>query len=184
MMRELRGDAAGALRLIQGHLLGPDGKPFWRPWRVDRLAQIVMLGPALPAWAISRWLVAQAHETFGRPGDPRRRRSLELALEVRGGTHGLSVHGHDDAMCKLIDHDWVYRQLFLYDLGGLSDFIRSTAAADLLAGADHIHDWARAPMSALRLVDRSASTVTWERIDDGERLVLANIGSAAARRPR
>ncbi|MGI8522974.1 MAG: hypothetical protein ACR2K3_06645 [Nocardioides sp.] len=176
---ERRGDADEALRLISGRLLGPDGRAFWRPWRVSRLAQVTLLGPALPAWAVSRWIVAQAHETFGGAGDRRRRRSLELALEVRGSTDGLSVHGEDDAMCKMIDHDWVYRQLFLYELGGLSAFIRSAATPDLLAGADRIREWAKAPMVALRLEERTAESVTWERVDDREPLVLPNIGSAA-----
>jgi hypothetical protein len=176
---ERRGDAEAAMTLIAQRPFGPDGKPFWRPWRVHRLAQVRMLGPGLPGWAASRWVAAQAHDTLGVPGDRRRRRCQELALEVRGGLEGLSIHGETDALAKLMDGDWVYRQLFLYDLGGLADFIRSRATPDLLSGADSIHDWCLAPMTALRLVGRSARTVTWERLDDGSVLDMPNIGSAA-----
>jgi hypothetical protein len=176
---ERRGDANEALRLMSGRVLGPDGLPFWRPWRVNRLRQVTMLGAELPAWGVSRWVAAQAHETLGVPGDRRRRRCEELALEIRGGLDGLSVYGDGDAVCKLMDRDWVYRQLFLYELGGLSEFVRRVATPDLLAGADHIHDWARAPMTAFRLVERAPGTVTWHSVETGEQLALPNIGSAA-----
>jgi hypothetical protein len=176
---ERRGDATEALRLMSARVLGPDGSPFWRPCRVNRLTQIRALGPALPAWGVSRWIAAQALDHLGAPGDPRRNRCVDLALEVRGGLDGLSVHGDQDALCKLVDTDWVYRQLFLYELGCLSHFVRRVASPDLLAGADHIHDWSRAPMSALRLVERTAATVTWEYVASGERVELPNVGSAA-----
>jgi hypothetical protein len=176
---ERRGDAGEALRLMAGRAIGPDGKPFWRPWRVQRLSQVAMLGSALPAWGVSRWIAAQAHDTFGEPGDRRRKRCEELALEVRGGLAGLSTHGEQDARGKLMDHDWVYRQLFLYELSGLSDFVRRAAAPDLLVGADHIHDWAKAPMTALRLVERRAATIIWECVETGANAALPNIGSAA-----
>jgi hypothetical protein len=176
---ERRGDAQRALRLMGERPMGPDGTPFWRPWRVERLTQVEMLGSALPRWAVSRWIAAQAHETLGGPGDRRRKRCEELALEIRGGLGGLSVHGDQDARCKLMDRDWIYRQLLLYELGGLSEFVRRHATPDLLAGSDRIHDWAKAPMSALRLVGRDAGTVIWEHVDSAERLELPNIGTAA-----
>ncbi len=176
---ERRGDAQAALQLIHGRLVGPDGGPFWRPARINRLTQVVMLGSALPRWAVTRWVLAQARDGLGPPGDPVRRHCLARAIEIRGGTHGLSHHGEADAIAKIVDHDWVYRQLYLYELGGLARFVRSGVTPDLVAGADHLHDWMRAPMCALRLVARAPDLVTWERLDTGERLDLANIGSAA-----
>ena len=166
---ERRGDAQAALQLIHGRLVGPDGGPFWRPARINRLTQVVMLGSALPRWAVTRWVLAQARDGLGPPGDPVRRHCLARAIEVRGGTHGLSHHGEADAIAKIVDHDWVYRQLYLYELGGLARFVRTGVTPDLVAGADHLHDWMRAPMFALRLVDRAPDTVTWERLDTGER---------------
>ena len=32
---EARGDANAALDVMDAFALGPDGKPFWRPWRVE-----------------------------------------------------------------------------------------------------------------------------------------------------
>ena len=180
---ERRGDAEAALLLMSSRLLGPDGRPFWRPARVSRLSQVVLLGSTMPRWAVSRWIVAQAHDWCARPGDPVRGNALERAIEVRGGTDGLSTRDEVDAQCKIFDHDWVFRQIYLYELGGLARFVRSRGTPDLLAGADHIHDWARAPMEALRLVERTPGTVIWHRVASGDRVELANIGTAAVVMP-
>lgn len=176
---ESAGDAAEAMRLIMTRQLDPEGRHFWRSCRIDRLCQVVMLGPDLPAWAISRWLVAQAHDHLGRPGNRRARRAGEIAVAARGGLAGLSGRREQDARSRIVDHDWVYRQAYTYELGGLSRFVRSYAAPALVARADHIHDWARAPMCGLRLVERGAGTTAWDRVDTGERLELPNIGSGA-----
>jgi hypothetical protein len=176
---ERRGDAEEALLLMSSRLLGPDGQPFWRPARVSRLTQVVLLGSTLPRWAVSRWIVAQAHDWSAKPGDPVRGKALRRAIEVRGGTGGLSTRDEVDAQCKIFDHDWVFRQLYLYDLGALARFVRLRGTPDLLAGADRIHDWARTPMEAFRLVERTPGTVTWDRVAGGERVELANIGTAA-----
>jgi len=180
---ERRGDAEAALLLMSSRLLGPDRQPFWRPMRVSRLSQVVLLGSRLPRWAVSRWIVAQAHDWLARPGDPVRGEALARAVEVRGGTAGLSTRDEVDAQCKIFDHDWVFRQLYLYELGGLERFLSSRATPDLLVGADRVRDWARAPMGALRLVERTPGTVCWQRVETGARVVLPNIGSAVVVTP-
>ncbi len=91
----------------------------------------------------------------------------------------LAATCRQDARCRLVDHDWVYRQVYTYELGGLSRFLRGYAAPELVARADHIHDWARAPMCGLRLVERHPGSTTWERVDTRERIVTANLGSAS-----
>lgn len=113
------------------------------------------------------------------PQSSYRDRDASEVLEIRGSLDGLSTHDELDARCKLMDRDWVYRQLFLYELGGLSTFVRRVATPDLLAGADHIRDWVKTPMTALQLVERAPGTVTWEYVETGELLELPNIGSAA-----
>ena len=159
--------------------LGPDGKPFWRPWRVRYLTQLAYLGPLLPRWATSRWVLAQALQALQEGSRDRTRRALEIAIKVRGGEGELPGMDAMDAKCKVMDHDWVYRQVFLYELGGLDDFLRRRASADLVAGADRIREWARAPMGAYRLLDRRADVTTWEDIATGAEIRLANIGSGA-----
>jgi hypothetical protein len=175
---EADGDALETLRLMQAHALDPEGRQFWRLCRYERLAQVLLLGSDLPGWAVSRWLVAQAHNAVPRPRDRWRRRAEELSLDVVGGLESLSGRGDTEARCQLMDRNWVYRQVFTYDLGGLARFVRSNAGPELVARADRIHDWARAPTSSLRLVALSASTVTWARLDTGELLEHPNIGSA------
>lgn len=176
---EARGDAEAALALLSEKPFGPDGKLFWRPWRVRYLTQLAALGPMVPRWATSRWILAQALQAMHEESRDRARRALELAIELRGGEGELPGVDELDAKCKVMDHDWVYRQVFLYELGGLHDFLRRRASADLVAGADRIREWARAPIGAYRLLDRAADVTTWEDIATGAEIRLANIGSGA-----
>lgn len=81
-------------------------------------------------------------------------------MDIRGGLGESTTGGELDAHCTLVDHDWVYRQVYTYELGGLSRFVRSQATPERVALADRIHDWARAPMCALRLLERAPATTT------------------------
>ncbi|MCW2794892.1 MAG: hypothetical protein JWM79_389, partial [Nocardioides sp.] len=159
-----------------------DGK-FWRPWRVRRLVELDFWRPVLPGWATSRWILAQALQHLpDQPGpvaSHRVHRALAIAIELRGGPQNLPGVDPDDARCRVIDHDWVYRQLHLYELGGLSHFLDRVAPADLVAGADRIRDWAAAPMGGYRLLARDARTVTWHDLADDETVRTPNIGTAA-----
>jgi len=175
---EARGDAASALELMGRRPLGPDGKPFWRPWRIRHLAQLVAMEELLPRWVTSRWILAQAMQTLQESSRKRALRSLEIAIEVRGGEQTLRGVDSVDARAKVVDRDWVYRQVYLYELGGLNDFLRSVASPDLVAGADRIQDWARAAMGGYRLLGHRPDAVTWGCLATGVRLVAPNIGSA------
>jgi hypothetical protein len=176
---ERRGDALGALAIIERHPAGSDGLTFWRPARIERLLQVAELAPVLPAWATSRWILDQAlqlmHEAVREP----RRRALRIAVELRGGPDELPGMDEADAMSKVIDHDWVYRQLVLYEYGGLSTFLRRAAAPDLVVGADHIQDWARSPMRVLRFEERTEQTLTWTDLSSRDRVLVPNLGAAA-----
>jgi hypothetical protein len=143
---ERRGDAVHALATMASH---PDADGFWRPWRVRLLCQIAMFGPLLPRWATSRWTLAQALQHLGQPGggpDRRVHRALDQAIELRGGRARLPGRDPIDAVCRVMDNDWVFRQLHLYELGGLRHFLDRVASPDLVAGADRIRDWAKSPM--------------------------------------
>lgn len=176
---ERRGDAMQALATMAAH---PNGLAFWRPWRVRALGQIAMFGPLLPRWATSRWILAQALQHLGPPGGPANRRAhraLEQAIDLRGGRDRLPGRDPLDAVCKVMDHDWVFRQLHLYECGGLRYFLEGVAAPDLVSGADRIRDWATTPMGGFRLLGREARTVTWEDLALGEPVPTANIGAAS-----
>jgi hypothetical protein len=175
---ERRGDAMEALATMAAH---PDGLAFWRPWRVRALGQIAMFGPLLPRWATSRWILAQALQHLGLPGGVANRRvhrALEQAIELRGGRDRLPGRDPLDAVCKVMDHDWVFRQLHLYELGGLRYFLDRVAAPDLVSGADRIRDWATTPMGGFRLLERAAGTIAWQDLALGEPVSTANIGTA------
>jgi hypothetical protein len=181
---ERRGDALGALTQMVEH---PDGLAFWRPWRIRVLSQMLMFGPLLPRWATSRWILAQALQHLSDvPGgeDGRRvQRALEQAIELRGGLDNLPGMDPMDARAKVMDHDWVYRQLHLYELGGLRHFLAAAATADLVSGADRIHEWAASPMGGFRLVGTDAATITWRDLAVDELVLTANIGSACLAAP-
>ena len=175
---ERRGDAMLALETMAAH---PDGLAFWRPWRVRALGQVTMFGPLLPGWARSRWILAQALQHLGPQGGVvgrRVHRALETAIDLRGGRDRLPGRDPADAVCKVMDHDWVFRQLHLYELGGLRYFLDRVAAPDLVSGADRIRDWATAPMGGFRLLKREPGTVVWQDLALGDPVPTANIGSA------
>jgi hypothetical protein len=181
---ERRGDARAALDLMEEH---PGGFGFWRPWRVRALLQMAIFGSLLPPWATSRWILAQAGQQLPdqRGGLESRRvqRALELAVELRGGRASLPGGDPRDALCKVMDHDWVFRQLHLYEFGGLRYFLGRRASADLVSGADRIQEWAAAPMGGFRFLGSQSATVTWVDLAVGEPVVTPNIGSAVLVEP-
>jgi hypothetical protein len=180
---ESRGDADGALKLIERDLQTRIDDNFWRPERVQRLLQIVWLGSWLPRWATSRWILDQAAQWLDHRGRDRTRKALEIAIATRGGEGTLVGVDDLDAKAKVMDHDWVFRQVLLYELGGLQHFIARVAAPDLLVGADRIHDWARTPMGSFRFVRESVDTLTWLDLRSGEETRSLNIGAASLLEP-
>jgi hypothetical protein len=107
------------------------------------------------------------------------RKALRIAVDLRGGADSLPGRDEVDAMAKVIEGDWVYRQLTLYEYGGLATFLRDEAAPDLVAGADRIHDWARAPMRVLRFVGRSERSLRWRDLAADEEIEVMDLGGAA-----
>ena len=179
---EHRGDAGGALDVMSQHPWDVDGKLFWRPERLIRLAQITAFGPMLPGWATSRWILAQAAVVLDTASRGRYLNAMGIALRARAGS---ALTGRDalDARVKVMDHDWVYRQAVLYELGGLEHFVTRVASPDLLVGADRIREWTRTPMGGFRFVGDSPRHLTWERLDTGEEVETINIGSATLLEP-
>lgn len=176
---EARGDAAGALAIMDANLIGPDGDCFWKPWRMKRLMLITLLGTAMPGWMTSRWILEQAQFAMHDGVRTIHQRAESVAVELRGGWSAVEGVDPLDARGRVSDRDWVYRQLALYDYGGLRHFLRHQATPDLVAGADRINEWAVAPMGGYGLVDSDPVTTTWLDLHTGERYGGPNIGSAA-----
>ena len=114
---ERRGDALGALEALDQRPLGPDGKLFWRRERLTRLTQLALLGPVLPPWVRARWILAQALQQWGGATNQRMTRALEVAIAARGGEGALPGIDRADARARVVDGDWIFRQLALYELG-------------------------------------------------------------------
>ena len=174
---EARGDARAALELIAQDMERRNDPNFWRPERLQRLAQLFAFGPSLPRWVTSRWILAQAAQHL----DPRTRgrgiRAIEIAIETRGADTLIGVD-EMDARVKVMDHDWVHRQVWLYELGALGHFVSRVASPDLLAGADRIHEWMRTPMGAFRLVEEAPLAMTFLDLATGDEVTALNVGSA------
>ncbi len=175
---EARGDAAGALDAMARLPTGPDGGLFWRPWRVRHLQQVLALGPDVPGWVMSRWVLGQAMQVSDRSRRGSVLRAMDVAVGLQGGEGWLPGVDETDAHSRVIDRDWVFRQVLLYEEGGVSYFLRHVAGPDLVAATCRIEEWATAPMGGYQLLDRTPGTTTWAQVGRDEPLVVPNIGSA------
>ena len=98
-----------------------------------------MLGPTMPGWVRSRWILAQALQWLderNRGPAGRSARAVKVTAEIQGGLHRIRGVDLDDRRVKVMDHDWIYRQVFLYEEEGLRRFLRAGSTPDLVAGAD------------------------------------------------
>ncbi|GAA4737322.1 hypothetical protein GCM10023350_21650 [Nocardioides endophyticus] len=179
---EARGDAAGALEIVETHATDRDGRFFWNPDRVARLAQVVQLGGLLPGWATSRWILEQSLIQFDPALRGARQEAMRIAIELRGPDELPGVDAVD-VQTKVMDHDWVHRQLLIYEYGGLERFLHAWATPDLVAGADRIHEWVAAPIRALRLESREPALLAWTDLASGEGLETPNLGAAVLEEP-
>jgi hypothetical protein len=164
---EARGDANGALEVMDAFMIGPDGQPFWRPWRMKYLLQLANLAGFLPPWVTSRWICNQALHALHDRNRDRIRRAFDAYSELRGQFDPPTVADEAEAHARVVDRSWVYRQLVLYELGGLEFFVRRIASSTLLAGADSIEQWPRAPMGGFELVASAPAIVTWLDLGNG-----------------
>lgn len=171
---EARGDAAAALAIIDEHPVGPDGRPWWRPWRERRLRQLAWLGDAAPGWAVSRWVLAQAAQVEVR----RAKTARDRAVQVRGGPSTLWGTDPTDAECKITDHDWVFRQLVLHEHGGLADFLRHRASSALLSLADRVDEWVGTSMGGYEIVETQTREIVWLDLSSRALVRTINLGGS------
>ncbi len=180
---EASGDATATWELIARDLADREDENFWRPERMRRLLQLVLFGPLLPRWATSRWILEQAAQSLDPRGRARALKAMKIAIETRGGEGTLVGTDDLDARAKVIDHDWVHRQLLLYEFGALQDFLARIASSELLARADRVHGWARTPMGGFRFVRESPHTLTWQNLATRTECESLNLGTASLLEP-
>lgn len=180
------GDALGAMELMTDHPVGHDGRRHWAWWRAERLVQVVTLGELLPGWAISRWVQAVAHAHMDEATRRIASRAMLTTVQVRGDAALTAAHrgrGDRDLLVRAMEHDWVHRQAFLYDHGGLQHLLRARLAPALVARADSVEEWAAAPMGGYQLVGTTHREITWHDLASGAEVVSLNLGAAVGRKP-
>lgn len=177
---ERRGDAAGALAVLQRRPLGPDGQEFWRPSRVYRLRQLTLLESFLPKWAVSRWILEQALQHLSERHGARARvlRAHAIVADLRGLPQVGNAIDDCEERAQVADHDWVYRQVHLFELGGIDAFLSDGASPDLIAGAEPIRAWIAAPMSGFMYAGDFGATLLWIDLATKQPVETPNIGSA------
>lgn len=178
-LAEARGDAEAALKVILDNPVGPDGRIFWRPWRIERQTELTASEDP-PQWILARWVIAQALQHLDGNRE-RVMRALDEAVRLRGGIAALPGVDDIDAECRVMDHDWVFRQRVVYDRGGLDHFLRRGAQQGLLVRSGDLSPWLEARLSGYVLVEQSPSTLVWVDLADGTRQELPNLGSPAPR---
>ncbi len=152
---------------------GPVG--WWAHDQLLSLLQLVRLGELVPAWGVCRWVLQQAQRSHA-PGMVER---AELADQVSRDLHEAESYGADDGTWVLDpEHDWLRRQVLLYELGGLRHFLDHVASPGLVADAELIRAWAQMPMGGYRLVRRGHRELLWRDLADGREHRTADIGSA------
>lgn len=179
---EARGDARGALDLILRDVRLRHDANFWRPEKTTRLMQLAYLGPLLPRWATSRWILAQAAQWLDETSRSRVEAAMAVAILVGGSGRGEDVD-ELDLRAKTLDHDWAFRQALLYDFGGLRHYLERVASPDLVAGADRIRDWAETPLGGYQLLRETASRLTWFDLREGVEVETVNLGAAGMLTP-
>lgn len=179
---EARGDARGALDLILQDLRLRQEADFWRADKITRLIQLAWLGPLLPPWATSRWVLAQAAQWFDESSRSRAKNAYGLALRAGGFDRG-EYADELDLRVKTLDHNWVFRQALLYDLGGLQHFLERVVSLELVADADRIEDWAETSLGGYRLLQETAGTLTWFDLRERREVETINLGAAGMLTP-
>ena len=181
---EARGDATEALEMIETDLRTRRAdRMFWHPDRLHSLLQLSLYGRFLPAWSRSRWILAQAARSLHEAQRAPARRAFDLAEDVAGPASRYGGVDELDAGSLLMDHDWVYRQVLLYEEHALERFLSAEASVELIGAADSIKDWVGVRMSALQFADESPKALSWLDLTTDEILQTPNIGSASGLRP-
>jgi hypothetical protein len=75
--------------------------------------------------------------------------------------------------------DWMCRQLALYEMGGLREYLDTLVQPTLLRRADRIMAWPSAKMSGYRIEEADAGTALLTDLATGSRHTVLNIGRLA-----
>lgn len=160
------GHLEGALELYDGVQAVAGSEPS------RGMRQLRELGDDAPPWAWSRWIREQAFRWFS----PNNQRRIELAFELAADV-AYPAGIETDKVGLVLARDWIVRQVLLYELGGLADFVLNVAGEDLLARAEPMTEWWSAPMGAYRFVDETPDCTRLLDLETEELTEVLNVGS-------
>ena len=146
------------------------------------LRQLVELGDAVPAWGHARWILEQvtrwitagtvASHRLGREGAIRAAHAI--GLDPRR-PYGFRV---EEFCGLLLGHDWIYRQLVVFEFYGLKDFLELEAGPELVARAGPIHAWAESAMGGFRFEGDGGGRATFTDLSTGTEIDVLDLGCA------
>jgi len=136
------------------------------------MRQLSELGVEAPPWAWSRWIREQAFRWLVSSNDRRVDLAFAIAADV---AYPAGVDA--DHVGLVLARDWIVRQMVLYELGGLADFVRTVAGVDLLARAEPMTEWWCAPMGVYQLIDETADCTRLLDLETDEQVEVLNVGS-------
>jgi hypothetical protein len=142
------------------------------------MRQLSELGDDAPPWAWSRWIREQAFRWVSSDNQSRIELALDLAVDVAYPA-GLDA----DDVAFVLARDWIVRQVVLYELGGLHDFVVNVAGDELLARAEPMLEWRCAPMGAYQLVDETPDCTRLLDLETEEWIEVLNVGCMIAVEP-
>lgn len=174
---EAEGDPVRALASYQR--IGP----FRGSHHGERLRQLVELEGFLPPWVYARWVLEQAvrHSTAE---NNRRCRDVRVAVLEAGHVLGVDPHtpyGYpaETFVSLMMGCDWLYRQAFLFEDGGLRRFLDTGASAELLARAEGVAQWVEARMGGYRMVGKRGGVIVLDDLGADCRVEVLDVGSVA-----
>lgn len=136
------------------------------------MRQLRELGEDAPPWAWSRWIREQAFRWFSSNNQRRIELAFDLAADV---AYPAGIEA--DKVGLVLARDWIVRQVLLYELGGLGDFVLNVAGEDLLARAEPMVEWRCALMGVYQFVDETSDRTRLLDLEEDERIEVLNVGS-------
>lgn len=121
------------------------------------LTQFAALGDELPEWVWARWCVYQALRCEDQDTESGRmqRRALTYALEVFHDDQLADCHANGSDPIRVVScvaaESWLFHQLFVHDLDGLTTFVDELATGRLAEHAGLARSWAGARLSGYRI---------------------------------
>ena len=78
----------------------------------------------------------------------------------------------------LLGHDWIYRQLVVFEFDGLQDFLELEAGPELVARAGPVHAWAESAMGGFRFEGDGGGRARFTDLSTGTGIEVLDLGCA------